>query len=436
MFIDELERHAQAVFAAALDAVRPSALLAELDVQDLPERPLADYRQVRVVGAGKAAMAMAGALESRLEGAAWDGIVTVPHGYPETLPPSERAPARIAVQTAGHPVPDEASAQAGTDALHLAEPLTGEDLLIVLLSGGGSALWFAPVEDVPLAEAQATVQLLLASGADIAEINAVRKHLARVGGGQLARAAAPAEVLALLLSDVVGDDPSVIASGPTVPDPSTFPDALGVLARHGLSARVPPSVRQWLERGARGDAAETPKPGDPAFARVTTHLLGSNRDALVAAARHAEELGYTVRLSDEPLTGEAREAGRRLAREALAAPAGTCLLWGGETTVTVAGAGRGGRNQELALAAALELEGADRPIVLLSGGTDGIDGPTDAAGGWVTPATASAARALDLDPEDHLARNDAYPLLDALGQLLRPGPTHTNVMDVQVALVG
>lgn len=218
-----------------------------------------------------------------------------------------------------------------------------------------------------------------------------------------------------------------------MPDPTTFADARAVLRRFGLEERVPETVQAHLARAT----SETPKPGHPAFARARTVLVGANRDALAAARAEAQRLGYAVTVHAEPVVGEAREAGRRLAHEALATspdrPA--CLLWGGETTVTVTGDGRGGRNQEVALAAALALDGAGREIVLLSGGTDGLDGPTDAAGAWATPRTAQRARALGLDPADHLARNDAYPLLDALGQLVRTGPTHTNVMDVQVALV-
>jgi len=429
-----LERDAQAVFAAAVAAVRPSALVAALDLEALLPRPLAAYRQVAVLGAGKAALAMAGTLEPRLAGVPFAGAVTVPHGYPEALPESERAPERIAVRTAGHPTPDGASAQAAREAEATAAALGPDDLLVALVSGGGSALWAAPAAGVSLADVQETARLLLAAGAEIAAVNAVRKHLTRLGGGGLARAAAPADVLAFVLSDVPGDDPATVASGPAAPDPTTFADAVAALVEAGIWEAVPEAVRQRLEAGRRGALPETVKPGDSVLDCVRAHLVGSNATARAEAAQVAERLGYAVRQREAPVVGEAREAGRALASDALALPPGACLVAGGETTVTVRGDGRGGRNQELALAAALALDGADRAVLVLSAGTDGVDGPTDAAGAWATADTATRARTLGYDPADHLARNDSYPLFDALGQLLRTGPTHTNVMDVQVVL--
>lgn len=434
--LDRLARDAHALFEAAVAGVTPAALLARLDLRTLLRRPPATYRRIAVLGAGKAALAMAAALEPHLEGLPVHGTVTVPHGYPETRPPGLHPPRRVAVRTAGHPVPDAASAAAGRDALATANRLGPDDLLIVLLSGGGSALWLVPAEPLTLPDVQATVRLLLHSGADIAAVNAVRKHLAQLGGGQLARAAAPAEVLTLALSDVPDDDPATLASGPTVPDPSTFAEACAVLRTAGVWDATPAPVRAHLEAGARGALSETPKPGEAAFARTAFHRLGSNRDALDAAEAEARRRGYRVVRLPEPLTGEAREAGRRLAHTTRTLPSNgpTCLLAGGETTVTVRGRGLGGRNQELALAAALALEDASRPAVVLSGGTDGLDGPTDAAGAWATPETAARARAAGLDPLRHLAENDAYPFFAALGQLLRTGPTHTNAMDVQLGL--
>jgi glycerate 2-kinase len=362
--------------------------------------------------------------------------VTVPHGYPEVLPESERAPERIAVREAGHPTPDGTSLQAAREAEATAQALGAEGLLIVLVSGGGSALWGAPAEGVSLDDVQETTRLLLASGAEIGAVNAVRKHLTRLGGGQLARAAVPADVLALVLSDVPGDDPATVASGPASPDPSTYAEAVTALEEAGVWEAVPEAVRQRLRRGREGALPETPKPGDPALGRVRTLHVGSNATAQEAAVRAAKHLGYVALLREASVVGEARAAGRTLAAEALALPPGTCLIGGGETTVAVTGGGRGGRNQELALAAALALDGADRAVALLSGGTDGVDGPTDAAGAWATADTAARARALGYDPADHLARNDSHSLFDALGQLLRPGPTHTNVMDLQVVLTG
>ncbi len=413
-----------------MSGAQPAALLRDVRLADLLDRPLGAFRRVVLVGAGKAAMAMAGVLELRLGDRIDEGLVVVPHGYRATAPAGQPAPRRTEVVEAGHPVPDVAGVEAAHRTLDLAEKLGADDLLLVALSGGGSALWPAFAEGITLDDAQRTFRLLLHSGADIAAVNTVRRQLSRIGGGKLTRAAHPATVLTLVVSDVVGDDLGTIASGPTVPDPTTRADALAVLERFGLTDRVPPSVRATL-------AQHTAGPALPEAERVRTVLVGSNRDALAAAQAEAERRGYAVHLYPGPVTGEAREAGRRLAREALAAEADvpTCLLWGGETTVTVRGDGRGGRNQELALAAALALDGTGRAVLLLSGGTDGVDGPTDAAGAWASPQTLRQARALGLDAAAHLGANDAYPFFDTLGHLVRTGPTHTNVADVQVALV-
>ncbi len=420
---------ALAIFDAAVAGVQPSALLADVDPAALVDRPLGSYRHVTLVGAGKAAMAMAGALEGKMGDRLTGGLVVVPRGYRTTLPEGQQAPQCVAVAEAGHPLPDAKGIRLAAMVLALARRYGPDDLLLVALSGGGSALLAAFAEGISLEDAQTTFRLLLHSGADIHAVNAVRRQLSRIGGGGLARAARPASVLALAVSDVPGDDLATIAGGPTVPDPTTRADARAVLERFGLWQRVPASVRTHLGGEPVADVSNAE--------HVRTVLVGSNRDALAAAQREAERRGYAVRLHAEPVTGEAREIGRRLAREALAVETDrpACLLWGGETTVTVTGPGTGGRNQELALGAALALDGLDRALVLLSGGTDGIDGPTDAAGAWATPETARRARALGLDPEARLGANDAYPVFDALGQLLRTGPTHTNVMDVQVALV-
>ncbi|MEM8601144.1 MAG: glycerate kinase [Bacteroidota bacterium] len=425
-----IEHTAAGLFQAAVAGAQPPALLRDVRLAGLLDRAPSAFQRIVLVGAGKASMAMAGVLEEQLGAALHAGLVVVPHGYRASFPEGPPAPQRVEVAEAGHPVPDAAGVRAAQRTLDLAADLGADDLLLVALSGGGSALWPAFAGGIALDEAQTTFRLLLHSGADIHAMNTVRRQLSRIKGGGLARTAHPATVLTLVISDVVGDDLATIASGPTVPDPTTRADALAVLDAFGLRDRVPASVLAHLRGNeVRQDAS--------AFERVQTVLFGSNRDALVAAQREAERLGYAVVLHEGLVEGEARDVGRRLARQALALDVDrpTCLLWGGETTVTVTGDGRGGRNQELALAAALELDGIHRDIVLLSGGTDGIDGPTDAAGAWATPQTAARARARGLSPEDHLARNDAYAFFDALGQLLKPGPTHTNVMDVQVALV-
>ncbi|MDX1548681.1 MAG: DUF4147 domain-containing protein, partial [Rhodothermales bacterium] len=352
-----LVQHARQIYEAAVRAVQADRLFDGLDLEALlPGLPEA-VRAVSVVGAGKGAMAMAGAMEPLLQ--AQEGAVVVPRGYRVTLPRSQRAPRRCAVLEGGHPLPDAAGHAAARRALALADALGPDDLLVVLLSGGGSSLWPAPAGALTLDDVHRTHRLLIESGADIHRINTVRKHLSEIKGGRLAARAAPARVLALVVSDVVGDDLTSIASGPTVPDPTTFADALAVLGAAGLTDAVPPAVLDHLQRGASGEVEETPKPGDARFGRIRTQLLGTNRTALAAARHAARALGYSAQILDRSLTGEARDAGARLAHAALNARASApiCLLWGGETTVTVTGAGRGGRNQELALAAAQILDG-------------------------------------------------------------------------------
>lgn len=432
-----LVQDAQAIFEGALRGVRPDALMQRPDLSDLLSGVTGRFERVVVVGAGKAALVMAGALEACLPDRIDAGLVVIPHGYAASLPAGVPTPQRITVIEAGHPVPDQAGFDAAARVLRLVAGCTPRDLVIALLSGGGSALWPAVVGAVPFADAQQTYTQLLHSGAEIHAVNTVRKHLSRLGGGRLA-AATPATVYALVLSDVVGNDLSTIASGPCSPDPTTFADAQAVLARYQLWQTVPASVRRYIEQGMQGVVPETPKPGAAVFNRVEARVLGSNQDALAAGLAAATNLGYTAQVVQTNLTGEARAVGRALVDHALAQPAAPhprCLLWGGETTVTVRGRGKGGRNQEVALGAAMACAGRPERMLLLSGGTDGIDGPTDAAGAWATPATLARAEVLGLDANTALANNDAYPYFDALGQLLKPGPTHTNVMDLQVVLL-
>lgn len=322
--------------------------------------------------------------------------------------------------------------------MEIATKAEADDLILCLISGGASALTPAPVAPVTLADKQRTTALLLRSGADIHEMNTVRKHLSDFKGGQLARVAAPATVISLILSDVIGDDLDVIGSGPTVPDPSTFADAVQVLKRRGLLGKVPARVRRRLEEGA----AETPKPGDPVFRKVRNTIVGSNRLAISAAAERARALGYHVSILSSVIEGETRDVGgvhAAIAKEILATghpvrrPA--CVISGGETTVTLRGNGKGGRNQEFVLAAAAAIR--DLPgVVILSAGTDGTDGPTDAAGAIATGQTLERATALGMDWRSYLAANDSYRFFDALGDLIKTGPTQTNVMDVRLVLVG
>jgi hydroxypyruvate reductase len=427
---------AREVLAAALTAVAPAAavrrhlrrdgdrLLANDVAYDL-----ARYRRVRVVGAGKASGAMAAAVEALLGDRLDRGLVVVKDGY--TAPTT-----RIALREASHPTPDARGLAATAEMLRLVRDLRADDLLVVLLSGGGSALLEQPVPGLDLPALQATTGLLLRAGAAIGEVNAVRKHLSLVKGGGLARVAAPATVLALVLSDVLGDPLDVIASGPLAPDSTTYADAGGVLARYRLWDRVPPGVAEHLRAGIAGRAPETPKAGDPVFARIRHIIVGHNALAADAATERARALGLNTLLLSTYVEGEAREVGRvlaALARELadrgapLRRPA--CLVLGGETTVTVRGDGLGGRNQEVALGAVAGLAGL-RDVLVLSAATDGGDGPTDAAGAWADGTSMDRATALGLDARAHLARNDAYHFFAALGDLVRTGPTLTNVNDL------
>ena len=434
-------------FRAAVDAVDPahlvtSALRVEGDavVLDVPgvraAMPLSTLWNIYLVGAGKAGRGMGeaalGALGRRVAG----GVIAVPPG-------AEGAVGPVRFAAAGHPVPDIRSLAAAHEILSCCERAGKGDLVIALVSGGGSALLSAPAAGITMEEKAETFRLLLRAGADIASFNAVRKHLSEVKGGLLARAAQPATAWALLLSDVPGDDPSVIASGPFSPDPTTYADAIGVLERYGIYYAVPSSVRRHLADGAGGNLPETPKPDDPAFLGTTSALVGTNRTAMNAAAlRMAQERGadpIAIVLLPGFLRGEARECARsfcsrlRKAAEALSPGHAVAVIAGGETTVNVRGSGKGGRNQEFALAAAVELAG-EGAMAVMAAGTDGIDGPTDAAGAYIDGTTVARATSLELDPGAHLSRNDAYPFFEALGDLVITGPTGTNVADLAIGL--
>jgi hydroxypyruvate reductase len=395
---------------------------------------LGRLRRVLVVGMGKASAAMAAAVEEALADFPLDGLVVVKEAR-------GRLPRRLTVVEAGHPVPDERGQQAADRILSLVGSAREDDLVLCLVSGGGSALTPAPVESVTLAEKQVVTKLLLAAGATINELNAVRKHLSRLKGGQLARAAAPAPVVALLLSDVIGDPLDVIASGPTAPDPTTFEDALGILYRFAILDRVPASVRAHLEAGAGGRIAETPKAHDAALRAVTNRVIGNNGLVVEAAAAEARRRGLAPLVLTRRLQGEAREAARvfgAILHEVAAfgqpgAPA-TCVIAAGETTVTVRGSGKGGRCQEFSLAAALEVAGLQN-VVVLAAGTDGSDGPTEAAGAVADGGTVERARARGLEPGSFMDRNDSHALFSALGDLVTTGPTGTNLLDLYLGLV-
>lgn len=437
----ELRKAAREIFQAALDAADPrTAILRHLQrdgeklradgaVYDLGER------RIYVVGAGKASGVMAAAVEELLGDRISAGIVVVKDGHALPL-------RRIRIHEASHPVPDARGVEATAAILALLADTQPEDLVIVLISGGGSALLPAPVAGTDLGEKQVVTRELIKCGATIEEINMVRKHCSGVKGGQLARAIQPASCLTLVLSDVIGDRLDAIASGPTAPDPSTFHDALEVLRRHGLRDRIPASIGRHLERGRSGEVPETPKPGDVCFERVRHLIVGNNFQALLAGRDRAASLGLRTLFLTSTLQGESREVARALAAFLLemrrtghpvAPPA--CLLLGGETTVTVRGRGKGGRNQELALAVALVIAG-EEDLVIFSAGTDGIDGPTDAAGAVADGETCWRAQQAGLDPLRALEQNDSYHVFHGLGDLIKTGPTLTNVMDITLLLAG
>jgi hydroxypyruvate reductase len=355
-------------------------------------------------------------------------------------PAGSPSPLGVEWVDAGHPVPTDGSVRGARRALEIAGRTARGDLMLVLLSGGGSALMALPAEGVALGDKQDTVRRLLDSGADIYELNTVRKHLSAIKGGRLA-AAASGHTHTLAVSDVVGDDLSVIASGPTVPDASTFAQALAVLDQRGGRTAFPAAVVRRLEAGVAGRVPDTPAPGDPELARAVATVIGSQRGALEDAARAARDCGFTVLVIDQPVTGEARDAAaahlQRVAALVRGVPRPVCVLSSGETTVTVRGRGRGGRNQEFACAAIRHLEGLGPRVVLGSLGTDGIDGPTDAAGATADSSTMARAAAAGLaPPEAFLLENDTYTYFEALGDLIRTGPTRTNVGDLQITLVG
>ena len=433
-----------AILQAALDAVRPDlAVRAQLHRSGSQlsvageQIDLAACRRVFVLGAGKAGTPMTQAVEEVLDDRITGGLVVVKEGHD--------GPTRhVELVEAGHPVPTEAALAAGARVLSLAQAAEASDLVIVLLSGGGSALLEAT--GVSLADLQALTAALLACGATIGEINCLRKHLSLLKGGQLARAVYPARLVTLVLSDVVGSPLDVIASGPTVPDPTTWADAWRIVAKYNLADRLPPAVVSRLQAGLAGAIPDTPKPGAPEFAGSQVVVVGDNRVAAEAAVRRAQALGYNSLLLTTFVEGEAKEVAlvvAALAKEIIASghplapPA--CLVLGGETTVTLAGStglhpGKGGRNQELALAAALALDGVPG-VCVASLATDGSDGPTDSAGGIVDGGTVGRGVALERSAASALHHHDAYPYLEATADLLRSGPTHTNVNDLTIILV-
>ncbi len=389
--------------------------------------------RIIVVGAGKACTPMALAITELLGDQITAGQVIVKYDHVDQ---DSQAQTNIKISEGGHPLPDEAGFAATANIIDLLQDTTAEDTVICLISGGGSALLNQPVTGISLADLQQTTQALLAAGATIDEFNTIRKHLSKVKGGGIARLAAPAALYALILSDVVADPLSIIASGPTVPDPSTFDDAWAIIERYRLESNLPETVVQHLRVGKRRDIPDTPKSGDAIFERVQNVIIGSNRIAAQAAVQQAKANGVNGQLLSTFIEGEAREIGKAVAGLAkglirdegdLKRPA--CFVLGGETTVTLTGEGKGGRNQEMALAVAIALEGWVNTLVVCLA-TDGTDGPTDAAGAFADGDTVARARQLGLDPQVYLERNDAYNFFSALDQLIMTGPTQTNVNDL------
>ena len=409
---DDPKSFLRSLFDAAVTAVAADTCLPP----HLP--PLPPGRTI-VVGAGKAAAAMARALEDRWPGPL-TGVVVTPYGHGVKT-------RRITVVEAAHPVPDAAGLAAAGAILDLVRGLGPDDLVIALVSGGASALLVRPAPGIALADKQAVTRALLRSGAPIRAFNTVRKHLSAIKGGRLAAAAAPAHVLALIVSDVPGDDPAVIGSGPTVADPTTHAEAAAILERYGITA--PPSVVAWL--GGRDD---TPKPGDPRLARAEARIIATPRGGLEAAAARARAAGVTPIVLSDAIEGEARDVARDHAALAQGAVPPCVLLSGGETTVTLAGEGSGGRNREFLLALAVALDGHPG-IHALAADTDGIDGAADAAGAFLSPDTLARAAALGLDAREALAAHDSGPFFAALGDTLVTGPTRTNINDFRAVLV-
>jgi glycerate 2-kinase len=436
-----LKERAAAIFNAGVRAVDPEVCVRRhLRLTDdcllvgASAHPLETINTLFVVGAGKASAAMARAVEAVLGDRIDHGLVITKYGHAVSLN-------HCRVMEAAHPVPDENGVEATAALLDLVATAGPGDLVLCLISGGGSALTPAPAEGISLADKQAVTELLLACGATIHEINTIRKHLSRIKGGRLCQHANGAAVVSLILSDVIGDNLDIIASGATVPDPGRFCDALAIIEKFGLREKIPPAVGDLLVRGGRGEIPETPKPGDPSFDRVENQIVGSISEALDAAEGEARQQGFNPLVLTSMIQGEATDVAKVLCavakevrRSDRPVPVPACLLAGGETTVTLKGKGLGGRNMELALAAAVELAGAHRTL-LLSAGTDGTDGPTDAAGAFADGTTVSRATTINLKPGDYLANNDAYRFFEQVGNLFITGPTRTNVMDLQIVLV-
>jgi glycerate 2-kinase len=442
MGVETLRQHAKDIFYAGLEAVDPvkatkQHVYLEGNILYVGEMhyDIEAYQHIYVVGGGKAGASMAKAVEDILSDRITEGIVNVK--YHHIVPTST-----IRLHEAGHPVPDEAGVTGTQCILRLLESSTQTDLIICLISGGGSALLPAPAEGITLQQKQDVTKLLLNCGATINEINTIRKHISAVKGGQLARIVYPSTLITLILSDVIGDPLDTIASGPTVPDSQTFNDCMSIFDKYEIADTIPKPILARIRKGMNREIPDTPKKGDPVFEKTQNLVIASNALAAYAAAQKARELRYNTMILSTFVEGETKEVAKvhtaiikEILRSRNPLPPPACIITGGETTVMVHGKGLGGRNQEFGLVAASEIEGLEN-VVVLSAGTDGTDGPTDAAGAIVDGLTICQARQKKLDPLEYLKNNDSYHFLEALDALLKTGPTNTNVMDLRILLVG
>ena len=444
--LKQMRSDAEEIFMSSLGAVDPyqavkrfvrlegHKLVLGTEKDPVTELDLTTYDSITIVGAGKATAPMAKALEELVGERINQGIINVKYGFTEDLVFTE-------IIEAGHPLPDSNGVKGTRRILDLLHHAGEKDLVFSLMSGGGSALLPQPAGEITLSEKQDLTRDLLACGASIDEINAVRKHISSSKGGQMARAASPATIVNLMLSDVVGDKMDVIASGPFVPDNSTFEEAWRILSKYQLKD-IPAKILAYLKAGLERQVPETPKINDPVFDSVFNFIVGSNIHALRSAREKAEALGYETLILSSMVEGEAREVAlvhsaiaKEIVKTGLPVPPPACIVTGGENTVTIRGKGLGGRNQEFCLAAALDLVELPPRVVVLSGGTDGNDGPTDAAGAVVDPFTVIRGKELGMEATDFLHNNDAYHFFEKTKDLLLTGPTNTNVMDVRLVLV-
>ncbi len=440
--LSRLKKDAGTIFHAGLEAVEPETAIyrhckREGDNLFIGNKTyaLSKYENIYLIGAGKAASPMTFAMETLLDDKLTGGVAVVKYGH---FSKSNT----IKIIEAGHPVPDENGLKGAESIMQIAIQAREKDLILCLISGGGSALLPLPVPGITLKDKQATIKILLACGAAINEINSIRKHISGIKGGLLAQAAYPASFISLILSDVIGDDLDIIASGPSVPDSSTYRDCMDIIARYGISKKLPPAVFRHLQNGLKGLIPETPKPQDPIFNKTRNLIIGSNMEAIRSAKIKAQHLGYNTLILSSMIQGETREIARMHAAVAkeirktghpLSPPA--CILTGGETTVTISGNGKGGRNQEFALAAAIDIDGHEN-IVIFSAGTDGTDGPTDAAGAVADTTTIKRASEKKTNAQEYLSNNDSYHFFQSINDLVITGPTQTNVMDLRIILVG